>query len=78
MSTLLTHTLLVAVPVGLTAILALFIWRGKPLHPPTYKMTDPWTHAPILWAAEEPADHGHGAGHHDDHVTVGGGASGKW
>jgi len=39
-------------------------------------MTDKWTHAPILWAAEEPADHGHGG--HDSHLTVGGGASGKW
>jgi hypothetical protein len=36
-------------------------------------MTDEWTHEPILWAADEPADHGHGS-----HLTVGGGASGKW
>ena len=45
-------------------------------HPATYKMSDEWTHAPILWASEEPADHGHGG--HGSHVTVGGGASGKW
>ena len=45
-------------------------------HPATYKMSDKWTHAPILWASEEPADHGHGG--HGSHVTVGGGASGKW
>ena len=46
-------------------------------HPATYKMSDKWTHEPILWAADEPADHGHGG--HDSHpLTVGGGASGKW
>lgn len=53
----------------------MFLLRKSP-HPDTYKMTDKWTHAPILWAAEELADHGHGG--HDSHLTVGGGASGKW
>ena len=49
-------------------------------HPATYKMSDEWTHDPILWASDEPADHGHSGGHgHGSHpVTVGGGASGKW
>jgi len=76
-STPLVHSLFLLVPLGLAAVLALFIWRGKPPHPPTYNMSESWTHAPILWAAAEPADHGHG-GHHGDHLTVGGGASGKW
>ena len=49
--------------------------KRKDPHPETYKMSDQWTHEPILWAADEPADHGHG-GHRP--VTVGGGASGKW
>jgi len=39
-------------------------------------LSEPWTHEPILWASDEPADHGHGG--HGSHVTVGGGASGKW
>lgn len=73
MSIALTHSLLGGVPLLLTLILALLIFRRKGAHPPTYKMTDEWTHAPILWAADEPADHGHGA-----HLTIGGGASGKW
>lgn len=58
-------------------VLAVMIYRSKGPHPATYKMSDPWTHEPVLWAAEEPRDHGHGG--HDTHgVTIGGGASGKW
>jgi hypothetical protein len=67
--------------------------KRKGPHPETYKMSDQWTHEPILWASDEPADHGHatgqsyaadaaadhGHGGHGSHpVTVGGGASGKW
>jgi hypothetical protein len=69
----LTHSLLGGVPLLLTLILALLIYRRRGPHPATYEMTDEWTHASILWAADEPADHGHGS-----HLTVGGGASGKW
>lgn len=73
MSIALTHSLLGGVPLLLTLLLAVAIFRRKGPHPATYKMTEEWTHAPILWAADEPADHGHGS-----HLTVGGGASGKW
>ena len=76
MSTALTHALLVLVPLGLTLVLAALIWREKSPHPPTYKLSERWTHEPILWASEEPFDHGHGG--HGSHVTIGGGASGKW
>jgi hypothetical protein len=76
-STALTHSLIGGIPLALTAILAVLIWRKKGPHPATYKMSEPWTHAPILWAADEPADHGHG-GHGSHSVTIGGGASGKW
>ena len=41
---------------ALAAIVAALIWRGKNPHPATYKMSDEWTHAPILWASDEPAD----------------------
>jgi hypothetical protein len=61
----------------LTAILAAIIWSRKGPHPASYKMSDPWQHEPILWAAvdERVADaHGHGA----KELTIGGGASGKW
>lgn len=73
MSTALTHSLLGGVPLLLALVLAAVIYRRKGPHPATYKMTDEWTHDPILWASDEPADHGHGS-----HLTVGGGASGKW
>lgn len=61
----------------LFVILALIYLPRKGPHPDTYKMSEPWTHEPILWAAEEPREHGHG-GHDSHHVTIGGGASGKW
>ncbi|WP_019970645.1 hypothetical protein [Mycobacterium sp. 141] len=77
MSTALTHSLLGGVPLLLFVILALIFLTRKGPHPATYRMSDRWTHEPILWASEEPSDHGHGG--HDSHgVTIGGGASGKW
>lgn len=76
MSTPLVHALFLLVPLGLALGLAAPIWRGKNPHPATYKLSDEWTHEPILWASDEPADHGHGS--HGSHLTVGGGASGKW
>jgi len=75
-STALIHASFVLVPLALTLLLALFIFTKKGPHPATYDMSEKWTHDPILWAAAEPADHGHGG--HGAHLTVGGGASGKW
>ena len=76
MSIALAHSLLGGVPLLLLLVLIALIWSRKGPHPATYKMSEEWTHAPILWAADEPADHGHGG--HGSHLTVGGGASGKW
>ena len=78
MSTALTHSLLLGVPLGITLILAVLIWgvgkNRKGPHPATYKMADQeWTHEPILWASDEPESHGHA-----HPLTIGGGASGKW
>lgn len=87
--------ILVLVPLGLSAVLALLTLRGKGPHPASYKLSEPWKHSPILWAAEEPqghhvaatgrsvqadsAAHGGNVGeHHENPVTIGGGASGKW
>ncbi|BBY82893.1 hypothetical protein H7I53_22755 [Mycolicibacterium pulveris] len=78
MSSTLSHALVILVPLGLTAILAALIWRGKGPHPATYQMSEKWTHEPILWASEEPVVHGHVHGHASHPFTVGGGASGKW
>lgn len=74
MSILEVHLLFVGIPLLLVAVLAALIWSRKGPHPATYKLSEPWTQAPILWASDEPADHGHGS----HPLTVGGGASGKW
>jgi hypothetical protein len=63
------------VPLLVLLILVVLIYRRKGPHPATYKMSEPWTRAPILWASEDPVDHGHHGSHP---LTVGGGASGKW
>jgi hypothetical protein len=72
----LAHSLLGGVPLLLLLVLIALIWSRKGPHPASYTLSEEWTHAPILWAADEPADHGHGG--HGLHLTVGGGASGKW
>lgn len=76
MNTALAHSLMGGIPLVILLVLAALIYRRRGPHPATYKMSDEWTHEPILWAADEPADHGHGG--HGSHLTVGGGASGKW
>lgn len=73
MSTALVHSLLGGVPLVVLLILVALIFTRKGNRPATYTLSEDWTHDPILWAADEPADHGHGS-----HLTVGGGASGKW
>lgn len=73
MSTALTHSLLGGVPLAVLLILVAMIFTRKGKRPATYALSEEWTHEPILWAADEPADHGHGS-----HLTVGGGVSGKW
>jgi hypothetical protein len=58
--------------------LAALIYRHKGPHPVTYKLSEPWTHPPILWAAtEEQVGGGHSHGH-GANFSVGGGASGNW
>ena len=79
MSTALTHSLIGGVPLLVLAVLAALIFRRKGPHPATYKMSEPWTHAPILWAAtDENVGDGHGTATVRRSSTVGGGASGKW
>jgi len=47
---------------------------------PTYSLSEPWTHDPILWAANGEIVPGgaYGAHEHANVVNVGGGASGRW
>ncbi len=71
------HLLFVGIPLLLVAILAALIWSRKGPHPAPYKMSEPWTHEPILWSAVDQKigdPHGHGS----PELTIGGGASGKW
>jgi hypothetical protein len=71
------HLYLVGIPALLVIVLAALIWSRKGPHPATYKMSEPWTHPPVLWAAtDEAVDSSHG--HHSSEFSVGGGASGTW
>jgi hypothetical protein len=75
-STALTHALIGGVPLLVAAVFALLTLTKKGPHPEPYKLSEPWTHAPILWAATDEkvgGGHGHGKG-----FEVGGGASGRW
>ena len=79
MSTMEIHAYFVGIPLLLVIVLSALIWSHKGPHPATYKMSEPWTHPPILWAAtDEVFGHGTHAGHGTSEVSVGGGASGKW
>jgi hypothetical protein len=76
-SVLEVHALFLGVPLLLVAVLAALIWSHRGPHPATYKLSEPWTHDPILWAAvDEQVGDGHG--HGPKEFSVGGGASGKW
>ncbi|PRI15914.1 aa3-type cytochrome oxidase subunit CtaJ [Mycobacterium shigaense] len=71
------HLLTVGIPVLLVIVLAVPIYARKGPHPASYKLSEPWTHPPILWAAtDEVVDRPHG--HHSTEFSVGGGASGTW
>ena len=71
------HLFTVGIPALLVIVLAVMIYARKGPHPASYKLSEPWTHAPILWAAtDEVVDRGHGHGHSE--FSVGGGASGTW
>ena len=51
----------------LVIVLSALIWSRKGPHPATYKLSEKWTHPPILWAAtDEDVGSAHGG-----HGTVG-------
>ncbi len=77
-STMYIHLLFIGIPLLLVVVLSVAIWSRKGPHPATYKLSEPWTHPPILWAAtDEAVGHAHG-GHDASEFAVGGGASGTW
>ncbi|WP_293309180.1 hypothetical protein [Mycolicibacterium sp.] len=69
--------LLHAIPVALAALVVFLIYRRTGDRPAEYTLSQPWTHAPILWAAVDEAVPGSGHGH-GHALNVGGGASGRW
>jgi hypothetical protein len=72
------HLLFIGIPLLLVLALVAMIWSHKGPHPKTYKMSEEWTHPPILWAATgEAVGDAHG-GHGASEFSVGGGASGTW
>ena len=83
MSILEIHLFFIGIPLLLVIVLSVLIWSHKGPRPATYKLSEKWTHPPILWAADEAVGSGHGAhgghgGHGTSEFTVGGGASGTW
>lgn len=67
-----------AIPVVIVTALVYLIYRRAGGSKVEYTLSQPWTHAPILWAAVDEVVPG--GGHHGGHgeVVVGGGASGRW
>ena len=75
--TAIAHSVMGGVPLLLFLLLAVIFLRKPGPHPASYKLSEQWTHEPILWAATDEVigdAHGHGS----LEFTVGGGASGKW
>lgn len=80
MPTALTHGLPVLLVI---ALVALIYSRGRK-DQPSYRLSQPFTYAPILWAATDEtvpggSHDGHGGpGHRGSVLTAGGGVSGHW
>ena len=72
------HALFVGIPLAVVAVLAALIYTRKGNHPRTYTLSEPWKHAPVLWAATDEVVPGGHHGHGASEFSVGGGASGKW
>lgn len=72
------HLLFMGIPLVVAGALAAIFLPRKGPHPDTYVLPEPWTHAPILWAAVgESVGRHSGHGEHSE-VAIGGGASGTW
>ncbi|MGH3560910.1 MAG: aa3-type cytochrome oxidase subunit CtaJ [Mycobacterium sp.] len=67
----------VGIPALLVTFLSVRIWSRKGAHPAIFKMSEAWTHPPILWSATDEVI-GPQHGHDEPEFSVGGGASGKW
>ena len=72
MKTALLHGLPILVVIGLMVLI--YLRTGK--HQASYKLSEAWTGAPILWAATDEVIPG--GAHGQTTLEVGGGASGGW
>ncbi|MCW1958086.1 MAG: hypothetical protein KIH64_005985 [Mycobacterium sp.] len=71
-----SKALLHGLPVLILIALIVLVYRRSESQRPVYRLSQPWTHQPILWAAvDEPLPAGQ---HVDAAATFGGGASGRW
>lgn len=70
------HLLFLGIPLLLVVALSWVIWSARGPHPATYRLSQPWTHPPVLWAATDEVVGAHG--HGPSAFSVGGGASGTW
>lgn len=80
--------LLYGLPALLVVVVIALTFRRSGTRQVLYRLPQPWTHGPVLWAATDEVipvdrnDHGHGHGDSDGGddraFTVGGGASGRW
>ena len=72
-----SKALLHGLPVLIVIALIVLVYRRSANQRPVYRLSQPWTHDPILWAAiDEPLPANHHVG--DASATFGGGASGRW
>ena len=78
MSVLEIHLIFIGIPLLLVVVLSVLIWSHTGPHPATYKMSEKWTHPPILWAATDEDVGGARGGHGTSEFSVGGGTSGTW
>ncbi len=72
-----SNALLYGLPVLIVIALIVLVYRRSATQRPVYRLPQPWTHEPILWAAVDEPVPGHHSGQ-DSELTVGGGASGRW
>lgn len=71
-----SNALLHGLPVLIVIALIVLIYRRSASQRPVYRLSQPWTNEPILWAAvDEPIPANH---HGGTAPTFGGGASGRW
>lgn len=89
-----SKALLHGLPVLIVIALIVLVYRRSGNQRPVYRLSQPWTHEPILWSAiDEPipavrhaahdsaGGHGSAAAHGSvvaHETVVGGGASGRW